>query len=152
MEKLCEKELNNLVKEISLKYFNRPFLHKASYNYRLRTTGGRYLLSTHNLEINPKYVKEMSEKDYVGIIKHELCHYHLHLEGKGYRHGDRDFKKLLKEVGAPRHCRPLPSQVNLVKYIYVCEKCKIIYRRQRRVNTKKYRCGKCQGSIRIQDS
>lgn len=151
MKDLCERELNNLVKEISITYFNKPFRHQALYNYRLRTTGGRYLLSSHNIEINPKYMVEMTREDYKGIIKHELCHYHLHLEGKGYRHGDQDFKELLKQVGAPRHCRPLPSQENTVKYIYLCEKCHLLYRRKRRVNTKKYRCGKCKGKIRLKN-
>ena len=38
-------------------------------------------------------------EELIGIIKHELCHYHLHLEGKGYQHRDKDFKELLKKVG-----------------------------------------------------
>lgn len=33
------------------------------------------------------------------IIKHELCHYHLHLRGMGYKHRDADFKTLLAQVG-----------------------------------------------------
>ncbi len=39
----------------------------------------------------------------VGIIKHELTHYHLHLLGLGYRHRDRNFKILLKKVGGSRY-------------------------------------------------
>ncbi len=35
----------------------------------------------------------------IGIIKHELCHYHLHRLGLGYQHKDRDFKTLLQKVG-----------------------------------------------------
>src|SRR5690625_4367998 len=99
MKTLCEEKLNDLVQEISITCFKKPFLHKANYNYRLRTTGGRYVLSTHNIEINPKYILEMDKEDYIGIIKHELCHYHLHIEGKGYKHGDEDFKKLLRKIG-----------------------------------------------------
>ena len=34
----------------------------------------------------------------ISIIKHELCHYHLHQEGKGYKHRDQDFKDLLKKL------------------------------------------------------
>lgn len=147
MKTLCEEKLNDLVQEISIAYFKKPFLHKAVYNYRLRTTGGRYDLSTHNIEINPKYILEMNKEEYIGIIKHELCHYHLHLEGKGYKHGDEDFKKLLKQVGAPRHCKPLPSQLNREKHIYICKKCNFIYKRIRRISTCKYRCGKCSGKI-----
>jgi len=137
------------VQEISLTYFKKPFKHKAKYNSRLRTTGGRYILKDHSIEINPKYVLEMTEEDYIGIIKHELCHYHLHLEGKGYRHGNRDFKQLLVEVGAPRYCKPLPSAKKKVKYTYICEKCNLVYKRVRRVNTNKFRCGRCFGNIKL---
>ncbi len=28
----------------------------------------------------------------------------LHIEGKGYKHRDADFRDLLKKVGAPRFC------------------------------------------------
>src|SRR5690625_7647495 len=98
MERLCEEQLNELVKQISMKHFHKPFVHKATYNYRLRTTGGRYMLNTHNIEMNPKYVLEMKKQDYVDIIKHELCHYHLHIEGKGYKHEDQEFRQLLLEV------------------------------------------------------
>src|SRR5690625_3166317 len=103
MGRLCEEQLNELVKQISMKHFHKPFVHKATYNYRLRTTGGRYMLNTHNIEINPKYVLEMKKQDYVDIIKHELCHYHLHIEGKGYKHEDQEFRQLLLKVNAPMH-------------------------------------------------
>lgn len=147
MKTLNENKLNELVQQISLKYFHKPFRHRATFNNRLRTTGGRYILRDHSIEINPKYILEMDEVDYIGIIKHELCHYHLHLEGKGFRHGDRDFKQLLKETGSPRYCKPLPSIKNKKKYMYVCTKCNFIYKRIRRLNTERYRCGKCKGKI-----
>lgn len=149
MKTLNEQKLFELVNKLSWQFFNKPFKHKARYNNRLRTTGGRYVLNDKAIEINPKYVLEMSEDDYIGIIKHELCHYHLHVEGKGYKHGDTDFKKLLKETGSPRFCRPLRSEKNRRKYIYRCQKCDYIYRRVRRVNVQKYRCGKCKGRIAL---
>lgn len=92
---MTDEQLTVLVKEISIKQFNKPFLHTALFNSRLRTTGGRYLLSNHHIEVNRKYFDEFGLDELEGIIKHELCHYHLHIEGKGYKHGDQDFKKLL---------------------------------------------------------
>ena len=47
-------------------------------------------------EINPLVVEVYGMEELIGVIKHELCHYHLHIEGKGYRHRDADFKNLLK--------------------------------------------------------
>ncbi len=96
-------ELQQYVERISLESFNKPFRHKASFNNRLRTTGGRYHLETHHLDFNPKVLRAYGKETFEGIIKHELCHYHLHLAKKGYRHGDTDFKLLLNEVGALRY-------------------------------------------------
>ncbi len=50
-----EGEIQRLVEEVSLQYFGMPFLHKATFNSRLRTTGGRYLLKSHNVELNYRY-------------------------------------------------------------------------------------------------
>ncbi|MEB4843828.1 SprT family protein, partial [Paenibacillus jamilae] len=81
-----EQEIQRLVEEVSLQYFEMPFLHKAVFNNRLRTTGGRYLLKSHNIELNYRYYEVYGEEELVGIIKHELCHYHLHIAGRGYKH------------------------------------------------------------------
>lgn len=88
--------LTNLVCEISVAFLNKPFRHRASYNNRLKTTGGRYRLDSHHLEFNWLVLERLSATIFVQVILHELCHYHLHLMGKGYRHRDQDFKRLLK--------------------------------------------------------
>ena len=111
------EQLTLWVQEVSMTYFKKPFRHQAVFNKRLRTTGGRYLLQTHNIEINPKYLEEYGEQEVEGIIKHELCHYHLHIEGKGYRHGDMDFQMLMQQTGSPRYCRPITAS----KWLYICE-------------------------------
>ncbi|MFZ3580196.1 SprT family protein [Virgibacillus sp. DJP39] len=150
MNLLNEKDLYALVHDISMTFFKKPFTDVVRFNSRLRTTGGRYIPTKRLLELNPKYVLEMDEDEFIGIIKHELCHYHLHIEGKGYKHGDRDFKSLLKATGSPRHCNPLPSSKRERKHHYSCRSCAHVYNRQRRVNVNKYRCGKCGGKLQLQ--
>jgi SprT-like protein len=149
--KMTEQELQILVEKISDESFGKPFCHQAAFNPRLRSTGGRYLLSTHNIEINRKYLEQLGENELIGIIKHELCHYHLHLEGKGYQHKDADFKALLKKVNAPRFCSQLPNkQVKRSAkklLIYHCSNCKQTYTRKRSINTSRYVCGKCRGKL-----
>ncbi|WP_110926403.1 SprT family protein [Bacillus massiliglaciei] len=145
-----QQQLQALTEELSFIYFHKPFLHQAYFNPRLRTTGGRYLLSSHDIEINKKYYEEQGLEELAGIIKHELCHYHLHLEGKGYQHRDADFRELLQKVGAPRFCRPLASrpQAKPVKRLeYRCKTCGTRYMRRRRINTERYVCGKCKGKL-----
>jgi SprT-like protein len=145
-------ELQLLVEKISLEFFGKPFSHHASYNAKLRTTGGRYLLGTHNIEINKKYLEQHGEAELIGIIKHELCHYHLHLEGKGYQHRDQEFKWLLKKVGGPRYCSQLkdaPKRRTVNKVLlYECTNCHLQYKRKRSINTNKYVCGKCRGKLK----
>ncbi|MRX72078.1 SprT family protein [Bacillus lacus] len=145
---MTNKELQKLVEQLSLSHFYKPFLHQASFNNRLRTTGGRYLLRSHDIEVNPRYLSELGLNEIIGIIKHELCHYHLHLEGKGYQHRDKDFRELLEAVDAPRFCSPLETQqIKSKVHLYQCSKCQLTFRRRRRMNTARYICGRCSGAI-----
>lgn len=142
-------DIQRLVEKISVEYFARPFLHKATFNKRLRTTGGRYMLETHNIELNYHYYQAYGEKELIAVIKHELCHYHLHLMGKGYQHRDRDFRELLNKVDAPRFCKRIPDERREKKqYVYVCLSCGFQYIRRRRINTNRYVCGKCKGRLK----
>ncbi len=145
-----EKELQALTEDISLSFFQKSFKHRVRFNNRLRTTGGRYMLQSHNIEINPKHYEKFGREELISIVKHELCHYHLHLEGKGYKHRDKEFKWLLAKVGGARHCQTIPelrNQVRTVHY-YKCSGCGIQFRRKRRVDTVKYVCGKCNGKLK----
>ncbi|SES36193.1 SprT family protein [Salipaludibacillus aurantiacus] len=147
---MTNDELQTLTEKISLEFFKEPFRHTAFFNKRLRTTGGRYSLNSHHIEINPKHLQYYGEDELVSIIKHELCHYHLHLQGKGYQHKDRDFKVLLKKVGGSRHCQSIPQARNEVRtlHLYSCTKCGTEFRRKRRINTKRFVCGKCKGTLK----
>ncbi|MEK3889621.1 SprT family protein [Bacillus sp. FSL K6-3431] len=148
---MTNEQLQLLTESISIKLFNKTFKHAAYFNPRLRTTGGRYMLSSHDIEINRKYYEEHGLKEMEGIIKHELCHYHLHIEGRGYKHRDNDFRTLLKKVGAPRHCTPLAEEIKRKMYvprIYECTNCRFIFERKRRINTDRYVCGRCRGKLK----
>ena len=145
-----EQELRQLVEEISLESFGRPFRHQARINRRLKTTGGRYLLASHQLEFNPLFLKEENLHYLPGIIKHELTHYHLHLLGLGYRHKDHDFKVLLKRVGGSRYAPNIgQGRRQQRKYLYQCQKCCLKYPRVRKINTRRYFCGRCGGQLRL---
>ncbi|VDG31360.1 hypothetical protein MUDAN_DOGOELCO_03208 [Lactiplantibacillus mudanjiangensis] len=148
---MTNTELQHLVEQLSLTVFKRPFKHQATFNARLRTTGGRYQLESHNIDINPKMLTDFDEAILIGVIKHELCHYHLHLAGRGYRHRDRAFKQLLAHVGGSRYA-PTPktgAAARPAKYVYQCQDCGQTYPRKRRLDTKRYTCGRCHGPIKL---
>ena len=142
-----EHELQQLTQEISRSSFHREFTHKITYNRRLRSSGGRYLLKTGNIEINPLVEQELGLEALNGVIKHELCHYHLHQTGGGYRHRDADFKRLLHQVGGSRFVERMKEP----NFIYECTACHHRYPRMRKMNTNRYVCGKCRGKLILLD-
>lgn len=148
-DKMTDEQVQNFVEELSITHFNWPFLHKAYFNPRLKTTGGRYLLQTHHIELNRKLYDRFGLEELRGIILHELCHYHLHIRGMGYRHADVDFKCLLQKVGAPRFCSSIVEQKNkkVSLHMYHCVQCRQVYKRKRKMDVKKYCCSKCRGAI-----
>ncbi len=145
--------LQRWVEEVSLASFGRPFLHRATFNGRLKATGGRYFTRSHDIEISPHQLAVFGEDETEKIIKHELCHYHLHLLGRGYRHRDADFKTLLAQVGGSRYCGTLPERLarkqQPYRYKLLCLACGTEYLRKRKIDPARYACGKCRGKLKL---
>jgi len=146
-----DKQLQQWVEQISIASFGIPFKHKATFNSRLRSTGGRYFMKSHHIEISSLQLQLHGPEEVEKIIKHELCHYHLHLARRGHQHRDADFKQLLRQVGGTRFCSALPIAKKKEPYRYrlVCLKCQMEYLRKRKVNPAKYACGKCRGKLKL---
>lgn len=141
-----DQELQDLVESISIRYFGREFKHKAYYNKRLKTTGGRYHLNSGNIDINPLVEEMHGRQELVGVIKHELCHYHLHQQSLPYQHRDQEFKLLLRQVGGSRYVKDMRTKKGY-RLKYQCVTCHTEYFRQKKLNTKRYACGKCRGKL-----
>ena len=118
---------------------------------RLQTTGGRFFPKDRHLDFNPKIYQAFGLEVFRKIVRHELCHYHLYDQGKGYRHKDLDFKQLLQQVDGLRFTPPLPDRTGGVKriYLYQCPHCGQEYRRKRKIDLKKYACGRCRSRLQI---
>lgn len=149
---MTNQELQRLVEQISLASFGVPFRHQAMFNPRLRTTGGRYRLTDHNIEINPKMLTEHGQAVLEGVIKHELCHYHLHLAGQSGQHRTAAFKELLQQVGGLRFApAPVSRQPRVRQWqLYECVQCHQRYYRARRIDVSKMVCGRCHGRLKWQ--
>ncbi|KRL66162.1 SprT family protein [Companilactobacillus versmoldensis] len=147
---MTDQELTQLIKKVSQEYFGKPFLHQANFNSRLRTTGGRFHLKDRHIDINPKMYQVYGEKVLIGIIKHELCHYHLYNAGLPSQHRDRQFKVLLQQVGGLRYAPNVNQQNHHKKlHVYQCSNCHRLYKRVRKLNTRRYVCGKCHGKLKF---
>ncbi len=137
--------LTEYVKQVSLEDFGKEFQHQAVWNTRLRSTGGRFFSKDGHLDFNPKLYEEYGLEVFRKIVRHELCHYHLYFEKKGYKHGDRDFKMLLKQVDGLRYAPT--SKLATKSLTYQCQVCGQLYQRKRHIHLEKYRCGKCHGRL-----
>ncbi|MCF6166827.1 Metallopeptidase Zinc SprT [Furfurilactobacillus rossiae] len=156
---MTNDELQRLVMQISTREFGKPFKHQAVFNSRLQTTGGRYHLRDHHIDINPKMLTDFGEETLEGVIKHELVHYHLSMAGLPFNHRSREFRTLLAQVGGSRFApAPKHRQGQAVHsrsrhiYIYECEKCGQRYTRRRRINTRRFACGICGGRLNLAEA
>jgi SprT-like protein len=147
-----DRQLQLWVEQISMESFGRPFKHQARFNKRLTSTGGRYFTGSHDIEISWLQYQEFGAADVEKIIKHELCHYHLHLMKRGYQHRDADFQTLLAKVGGTRYCQSLPQSLKRkepYRYKLVCLDCKGEYMRKRKLDPARFACGKCRGKLKL---
>jgi SprT-like protein len=146
-----DQQLQSWVERVSLESFGRPFLHQARFNRRLTSTGGRYFTKSHDIEISWQQYEQFGADDVEKIIKHELCHYHLHLLKRGYQHRDADFKTLLEQVGGTRFCKSLPTAKRKEPYRYklICTSCRTEYMRKRKLDPRRYACGNCRGKLKL---
>lgn len=148
---MTNQELQAWVEHVSTRDFGLPFLHQATFNTRLSSTGGRYFTKSHHIEISSKQLETHGVEEVERIIKHELCHYHLHIRKKGYQHRDADFKMLLRQVGGSRFCSAVPgaARKELYKYKLECVSCHMAYYRKRKVNVRRYACGRCRSKLKL---
>jgi len=145
-----DEQLQELVKSLSLTAFALPFRHQCRFNSRLRAVGGRYLLQSHNLEFSLAHALRFGLTELKGTILHELCHYHLHLRGAGFRHRDQDFKRLLQKVGGSRFAQSLEPRKDLpLRYLYACTRCGKHYERRVRLSTSRFVCGVCRSALQL---
>lgn len=147
---MTRQELQELVETISLNCFERPFNHQVKINWRMTTTGGRYHLDDHHIEINAHFLNEKYHEELIGIIKHELTHYHLHLTNRGYHHCDNDFKALLTNVGGSRYASDIGLKRRCKpKFLYTCQSCHQKFWRVRSIDVRRFACGKCGGKLEM---
>ncbi|HSL94197.1 MAG TPA: SprT family protein [Bacillota bacterium] len=136
-----DTDLQSMTERLSVECFGKPYLGQARLNPRLRTSAGRFLGGSEVIEVNPAYIDTHSEAGLIDTLKHELIHYHYPKAGHG-----PVFRREAARIGCSRFCAPLPGSAPRLRYL--CQSCGHIYLRKRRVDVRKYSCGKCQGKLR----
>lgn len=146
MNELKLANINEYTKVLSLKYFDKPYQSKVSFNNRLKKAAGRCFTNSGRIELATTYAKHVSEETLKKVILHELVHYHL--DKLGYTeegHGDK-FKTLAKKVGAFRFAPAI--DIKYYNHVEVtCLDCGNHFSEFRAFDTSRYRCGHCDGRL-----
>lgn len=129
-------------------YREKRIIHYRKYN-------------KHHIEIS-KWLMELNDE----IIKNTIIHEIIHCLPDCNNHG-KEFKRYCKLINEKlgynisrvgnkqedykKSNIEFKQEEQKIKYIIICENCGLLYYRQRMVKnfTKKYRCGKCKGKLRI---
>lgn len=115
-----------------------------SWNPRMRSTAGRALLKTYNVEINPKLL-EFGENEVYNTILHELAHLLAWYRTRHRGHG-AEWRAACVDLGIPNekvtHNLPLPKRQQKRKWRYVCPACETSFDRVRKARAHSA-CAKC---------
>lgn len=105
--------LEKMCKEIAKKYWELDFNIPVTINRRLNHTYGRYLFKyvrdqngkvikgvPTGIEISGKSFNNFSKFQMLDLLKHEVCHWACHVQGKPYSDGTRHFESELRRINA----------------------------------------------------
>ena len=143
---MTNQELQRLVEHISLESLV-SFSSSSLVQCQAADTGGRYQLKDHSIEINPKMLTDYGEATLVGIIKHELCHYHLHLAGNLDNTAHGRFENCCNRSVVAVCTGTKIVQPNHAAGNCMCQHCGQKYYRARRIDVSKMVCGRCHGRL-----
>lgn len=124
-------------------------------NGRMKTTFGWFRHQRNgaplSVELNKYFVENNEATVVIDVLKHELCHYALFMQGRPYKDGQSEFENELKRLN-------IISQSTIDKYkiatqprkiqVYQCSKCSAKFNRQRALpnNGRGHRCS-CGGNL-----
>lgn len=136
------QDLYQLANSLSLQFWQKPLTIKVVWNTRLRSSAGRYIYSKagpQRIEVSYQEYIDYGLAEVVNILKHELCHFHLHQQNKAFQDGSVVFKQECQRVGAQLTAKP-----RAVKYVQIfCSSCGQLlgYRQRIRKNLISSCCG-----------
>lgn len=103
-------DLTKLAKEFAMEYWGMEFNVPIIINNRLRNSLGRMCFNLERLtgkiiptklEMAGITLSNYNNNTIIGILKHELCHWALAMQGKPFNDGHPVFEKELQRIGAP---------------------------------------------------
>lgn len=122
-------EINKLAKEIATEYWGLDFNIPIEISGKLTTALGYYRSQINRVTGKRTPIKitlakrlfgNYSKETIIGVLKHELCHWALSVQGKPFKDGDLVFERELKRIGS--HSTGTVDVSGNV-HIGICSKC-----------------------------
>lgn len=117
------KDLEDYATRFLQKYYQQQLTIPIERNNRLRSTLGRYVVSSKfeplRIEIAGQVLTYGTEASILGILKHECIHYALHMQGDYLRDGEPEF-----EIELAKHGAPSTQSLKIGRYfVFRCRQC-----------------------------
>jgi SprT-like protein len=101
------------------------------------------------VHLNKKFAQNNDQDLVLNVLKHELVHYALFMQGKPHSDGESYFENELKRRGIISQSTVDQYSITSVKQVYQCVECSYIFKRSKRLknNGRNHKCT-CGGSLR----
>lgn len=145
------EKLAQLARTLSLKHWNKDCLIPVEWNGRLTASMGRFAYKVRGkeripikIEMSKHAAKFLDQETLSKVLLHELCHYHLFIQGRPFADHHPQFEKELERVGA---ISTNTVQVPQKGYELSCSRCQKVVGKRRRINTKLYKSICCEAPL-----
>jgi SprT-like protein len=127
------EEANIFLKEA----YNMELGIPIEFNSRIKKVLGRFMFNTIKgvrtplkIQLSEELVRFYSREKIIDVLKHELTHYALYVQGKDHEDGDALFESQLDKYGISSS-----RKINMMGpyYKYHCKECGTVYKRKRKL-------------------
>lgn len=144
-----ELELERIADEFLIENFAMELDVPIVLNGRLSKALGRHVYFRHaketvQIELSKDLIRYYDDETVIDVLKHELVHHALLVDGLPHRDGEYYFEKTLKELGVSRTNHYSHKGKS---HIYECTGCQNTFKEVRKFNTARYRCSRCQSQL-----
>lgn len=126
---MCEELMDKLwgdTLEIPVVISNRMTSSLGLFYSSMVYKNGQRVRQPLKIAISKSLLEYYSLENIEGVIKHELCHYHLYKKGGNYCDGDKEFEDELKRIGS--HSTRTLSRAGMI-YTVKCSCCGQVVRK-----------------------
>lgn len=148
-------KIQQLANKLSQHFWQADCAIPVVWNGRLTRSMGRFIFKIDGSKRIPikielsKYSSQFIDRDiFVAVLLHELCHYHLFVQGKPFEDRHPVFEKELQRVGAISTNR---VQIPQKAYKLYCSACNAYLGTRKRLNVRRYLSQCCRKPITKKD-